>query len=34
VSMGYPAPDLRSPSLKRGRRPLAEVMRYGSFATG
>jgi nitroreductase len=31
VSLGYPAPDRRSPSLKRGRRPLAEVVRYGSF---
>jgi nitroreductase len=31
VSVGYPAPDLRSPSLRRGRRPLQEVVRYGSF---
>jgi nitroreductase len=31
VSLGYPAPDLRSPSLKRGRRSLDEVVRYGSF---
>lgn len=31
VSVGYPAPDLRSPSLKRGRRPLAELLAYGSF---
>lgn len=31
VSLGYPAPDRRSPSLKRGRRPLDEVVAYGSF---
>lgn len=31
VSLGYPAPDVRSPSLKRGRRKLDEVVRYGSF---
>jgi nitroreductase len=31
VSLGYPAPDVRSPSLKRGRRPLAELRSYGSF---
>jgi nitroreductase len=31
ISLGYPAPDLRSPSLKRGRRPLTEVVHYGSF---
>ena len=31
VSVGHPAPDVRSPSLKRGRRPLAEVVSYGSF---
>ena len=28
VSLGYPAPDLRSPSLKRGRRPLEDVVRW------
>ena len=28
VSLGYPAPDTRSPSLRRGRRPLADVVRY------
>ena len=28
VSLGYPAPDVRSPSLKRGRRPLADVVRF------
>jgi nitroreductase len=32
VSLGYPAPDVRSPSLARGRRPLADVVAYGSFA--
>jgi nitroreductase len=31
VSLGYPAPDLRSPSLKRGRRLLSDLMSYGSF---
>ncbi|MDQ2748344.1 MAG: nitroreductase family protein [Pseudonocardiales bacterium] len=34
VSLGYPAPDIRSPSLKRGRRPLEEVISYGSFGSG
>jgi nitroreductase len=28
VSLGYPAPDLRSPSLKRGRRPFDDVVRF------
>jgi nitroreductase len=32
VSLGHPAPDLRSPSLRRGRRPLADVLSYGTFA--
>jgi nitroreductase len=32
VSLGYPASDRRSPSLRRGRRPLDEVVAYGSFA--
>jgi nitroreductase len=31
ISLGHPAPDLRSPSLKRGRRPLSELTAYGSF---
>ncbi|MDT4892667.1 MAG: hypothetical protein QOE97_1702 [Pseudonocardiales bacterium] len=31
VSLGHPAPDRRSPSLRRGRRPFDEVVRYGSF---
>lgn len=32
VSLGYPQPDRRSPSLRRGRRPMADVVswqRYG-----
>lgn len=33
VSLGYPAPDLRSPSLRRGRKPLDAVVSYGSFQT-
>jgi len=32
VSLGYPAPDLRSPSLRRGRRPMDSVVSYGSFS--
>jgi len=32
VSLGYPLPDVKSPSLKRGRRPLSEIVTYGSFA--
>jgi nitroreductase len=31
VSVGYPAPDRRSPSLRRGRRPLTEVAHEGRF---
>jgi len=31
VSMGYPAPDHRSPSLRRGRRPLDEVVHRGQW---
>lgn len=31
VSLGYPAPDRKSPSLKRGRRNLDDVLVYGSF---
>lgn len=34
VSLGYPAPDRRSPSLRRGRRPLSDVVSYGSFGAG
>lgn len=32
ISLGYPAPDQRSPSLRRGRRPQSDVVSYGSFA--
>lgn len=31
VSVGYPAPDRRSPSLKRGRRQVGEVAHSGRF---
>jgi nitroreductase len=31
ISLGHPAPDLRSPSLRRGRRSLDDVVSYGSF---
>jgi nitroreductase len=31
ISLGYPAADRRSPSLRRGRRPWADVVAYGSF---
>jgi nitroreductase len=31
VSLGHPVPDRRSPSLRRGRRPLTDVVAYGSF---
>jgi nitroreductase len=31
ISLGYPAPDVKSPSLKRGRRSLSDVVAYGSF---
>ncbi|HKC27821.1 MAG TPA: nitroreductase family protein [Jatrophihabitans sp.] len=31
VSLGYPAQDVQLPSLRRGRRPLAELMSYNSF---
>lgn len=33
VSVGYAAPDRRSPSLRRGRRPVAEVAHEGRFGT-
>jgi nitroreductase len=29
ISLGYPAPDIRSPSLRRGRRELDQVVSYG-----
>jgi len=28
ISLGYPAEDVKSPSLKRGRKPLEEVVHY------
>jgi nitroreductase len=31
VSLGYAAPDLKSPSLKRGRRSVDDVVAYGRF---
>jgi nitroreductase len=31
ISLGYPRPDQRSPSLRRGRRDRAGVVSYGSF---
>jgi nitroreductase len=31
ISVGHPAPDVRSPSLKRGRKQVADVLAYGSF---
>jgi nitroreductase len=33
ISLGYPAPDRRSPSLRRGRRPVTEVAHDGQFGT-
>jgi nitroreductase len=32
VSLGAPAPDKRSPSLRRGRRPFDDAVAYGSFS--
>jgi nitroreductase len=31
ISLGYPAPDKRSPSLARGRRSMNDVVTYNSF---
>jgi len=31
VAIGYPAPDHRSPSLRRGRRPVTEVAHWGRW---
>jgi nitroreductase len=31
VSLGKPAADRKSPSLRRGRRPLEEVVHFGRF---
>jgi nitroreductase len=33
VSLGYPAEDRRSPSLRRGRRPVSEVVHRGRWGT-
>ncbi len=33
IAVGYPAPDRRSPSLRRGRRPAAEVAHWGRWGT-
>jgi len=34
ISVGHPAPDRKSPSLKRGRRPVTEVVSYGRMQAG
>ena len=34
MTVGYPAPDRRSPSLRRGRRPAEEVVHHGRWRTG
>jgi len=31
VAVGYPAPDRRSPSLRRGHRPVEDVVHHGSW---
>ena len=31
IAVGYPAPDRRSPSLRRGRRPVTEVAHWGRW---
>ncbi|HEX6501537.1 MAG TPA: nitroreductase family protein [Micromonosporaceae bacterium] len=31
MTIGYPAPDVRSPSLKRGRRPVTDVVHRGRW---
>jgi len=33
LTVGYPAPDRRSPSLKRGRRPVEQVAHLGRWGT-
>ena len=33
ITIGYPAPDRRSPSLARGRRPAAAVTHRGRWGT-
>jgi nitroreductase len=32
LTVGYPAPDHRSPSLRRGHRPMAEVVHRGHWS--
>jgi nitroreductase len=32
LTVGYPAPDRRSPSLRRGRRTVDEVVHHGRWA--
>ncbi len=34
VSLGYPVPDRKSPSLRRGRRPVDEVVHRGRWGSG
>ena len=34
ISLGYGAPDQRSPSLRRGRRGLDDVLSYGRMDAG
>ena len=34
ISLGHPAPDVRSPSLRRGRKPWEQTVSYGSFGSG
>jgi nitroreductase len=34
LAIGYPAADRRSPSLRRGRRPVAEVAHWGRWSAG
>jgi nitroreductase len=31
ISLGYPAPDRKSPSLRRGRRGIDEVVSFNGF---
>jgi nitroreductase len=31
IALGYPAPDVPSPSLKRGRRPVDDVVHWGTW---
>jgi len=33
LTIGYPAPDKRSPSLRRGHRPVDEVVHHGRWTT-